>query len=216
MTSTTPDYRTFDLHGSHYTIGRRLGELNPVFATPPWWPEPPDLDFARACESAIAAWHPPLLDEFAGYAEAQGQSYDELLRVLCRKSLRTRLPANPPPNPQSPISNLQSLISNLQPEHGGCSSFAWRGPDSHIRVGRNYDFYSFQTIRQRIRLVPDTGYPTVAMRGSVPGGRYDGVNCSGLFVSLHVIMADQPDPVQPGIPFHLIPRILLETCCDVP
>ena len=31
------------------------------------------------------------------------------------------------------------------------------------------------------------------MRGSVPAGRYDGVNDAGLFVCLHVVMARQPD-----------------------
>jgi predicted choloylglycine hydrolase len=79
-------------------------------------------------------------------------------------------------------------------------------------VGRNYDFHSVQRIRQRIRLRPDGSRPTVGMRGSVPAGRYDGVNDAGLFVCLHVVLSDQPQNVRPGVPFHLIPRIVLETC----
>jgi len=38
---------------------------------------------------------------------------------------------------------------------------------------------------------------------------------NGLFVSLHIVMADDPDRRVPGIPFHLVPRILLETCRSV-
>ena len=53
------------------------------------------------------------------------------------------------------------------------------------------------------------------MRGSVPAGRYDGVNDAGLFVCLHVVLADEPNIARPGVPFHLIPRILLEACAFI-
>src|SRR5262249_51349844 len=76
----------------------------------------------------------------------------------------------------------------------------------------NYDFHDVQRIRQRIRLKPIGSRPTLGMRGSVPAGRYDGVNDAGLFVCLHVVLSDRPQSTRPGIPFHLIPRILLETC----
>lgn len=199
MTSTTVqalDLKTFDLSGSHYDIGVHIGRSTDQFLLPSWWPEPPPLAFAQACAREIAAIHAPLLDELYGHADGQALDYHSLLRIVCRYRLGGR-----------PVS---------APEQGGCTSFAWRGPDGHIRVGRNYDFYPVQRIRQRIRLMPNGAYPTVGMRGSVPCGRYDGVNHAGLFVSLHIVLADRAENVRPGIPFHLIPRIVLETCENVP
>lgn len=190
-----PDTSTFDLSGTHYEIGYHIGQRSELFTLPAWWPEPPSLNFAHACAREITAFHPNLLDELYGHADGQEQDYDHLLRILCRYRLGGR-----------PVS---------VPEQGGCTSLAWRAPDGHLLVGRNYDFYPVQRIRQRIRLAPQGTYPTVGMRGSVPCGRYDGVNHAGLFCSLHIVLAERMDTVQPGIPFHLIPRIVLETCTNV-
>ncbi|MGH2592643.1 MAG: C45 family autoproteolytic acyltransferase/hydrolase [Anaerolineae bacterium] len=184
-----PDYRVFDLRGSHRNIGREMGRANPRFRVLPWWPPPPARDFALACAAIAGDTHPPILDEYRGYAEAQSIEYEDLLQGICRTSLRQRAV-------------------------GGCTSFAVRR-GGRVVVGRNYDFRSIQTTRLRIRLAPDAALPSLGMQGSVPGGRNDGVNAHGLFVSLHVVMADDPDRRVPGIPFHLVPRILLETCRSV-
>jgi hypothetical protein len=189
------DLKTFDLTGSHYDIGLQIARNTAPFALPSWWPEPPPVAFAAACAREIAAIHAPLLDELYGHADGQALDYHSLLRIVCRYRLGGR-----------PVS---------VPEQGGCTSFAWRGPDGHLRIGRNYDFYPVQRIRQRIRLSPAAAFPTVGMRGSVPCGRYDGVNHAGLFVSLHIVLAERTETVRPGIPFHLIPRIVLETCENV-
>ncbi len=183
------DYRVFDLKGSHAEIGGILGRSTPRFTVPAWWPAPPPAEFALACADHIRDVHPVLLDEYRTYADAQQVEAAELWRRACRTSLRMRAV-------------------------GGCSSFAWQA-GGHMVVGRNYDFRQVQRVRQRIRLRPDRGLATVGMLGSVPGGRYDGVNERGLFVSLHVVMGDQPDVPRPGVPFHFIPRILLETCPGV-
>jgi predicted choloylglycine hydrolase len=189
------DTNTFDLSGTHYEIGYHIGQQSQLFTLPTWWPEPPPLSFAQSCAREIAAFHPTLLDELYGHADGQAQDYDHLLRILCRYRLGGR-PAS-------------------VPEQGGCTSLAWRAPNGHWLVGRNYDFYPVQRIRQRIRLAPQGNLATVGMRGSVPCGRYDGVNHAGLFCSLHIVLAERSDTVPPGIPFHLIPRILLETCANV-
>ncbi|GIV96711.1 MAG: hypothetical protein KatS3mg057_1368 [Herpetosiphonaceae bacterium] len=52
------------------------------------------------------------------------------------------------------------------------------------------------------------------MNGGLVGGRYDGVNEYGLFVSLHKVMADRPPAYEPGIPYHLFPRLALELCAN--
>lgn len=190
------DTRSFDLCGAHYDLGYVQGARTLRFETPAWWPAPPDLAFARACAAILHDLHAPLLDELRGYADAQALPFDELLRGICRRSMRVRVAA---------------AQAAAYPE-GGCSSFARVEADGHVRAGHNYDFYSFQRVRQRIRLKPDLGRPSVGMRGSVPAGRYDGVNDLGLFASLHVVISDEPGEIRPGVPFHLLPRLVLETC----
>src|SRR5260221_14779634 len=106
---TTP----FDLRGTHYDIGVAIGQASAPFTIPPWWPEPPPVDFAYACAEQIAAFDAPLLDEIQGYADGQNQTYDQILRIICRQRLAGRIPAIPP-------------------EHGGCTSLAWRAPDGRI------------------------------------------------------------------------------------
>lgn len=178
-------YRCLELAGSHREIGEALGRLGPAFQRPPWWPPAPDAEFAERCRRLVARWHPALLEEYEGYAAAQGLDPAFLWQQVCRTSLRARRFA--------------------------CSTVAWRAPDGGFWVGRNYDFQPIQRIRDLIRLRPREGLASLGMMGSVPGGRYDGVNEAGLFVSLHAVMAEEPPP-RPGIPFHLIPRILLERC----
>src|SRR5258708_4591375 len=187
------DTTAFDMQGSHYDIGLAIGQGSRPFTLPAWWHEPPPLAFAQACAREIAALHPLLTDEIHGHADGQHQSYNEILRLICRQRLGGR-------------------SVSVAPERGGCTRVAWSAPNGHVMVGRNYDFHTVQRIRQRIRLRPDGSRPTVGMRGSVPAGRYDGVNDAGLFVCLHVVLSDQPQNVRPGVPFHLIPRIVLETC----
>jgi hypothetical protein len=189
--ASAPDYQCFDLAGSHYELGRAQGAATERFAVPAWWPAPPPLDFALDCARQIAEIHPPLLDELRGYAAAQGLPYEDLLRGVCRRTMRLRAQAYP---------------------EGGCSSFAVVGADGHVRVGRNYDFHPVQRVRQRLRLRPERGRPSLGARGSVPGGRYDGVNQAGLFICLHVALSDEPAEARAGVPFHLVPRLVLETC----
>jgi len=201
------DYQIFDLAGTYYELGRAQGARTERFGIPAWWPAPPPLAFARDCARQIAEIHAPLLDELRGYAEAQELAFDDLLRGVCRQSMRVRAM----PAPRSPA---------LTYPEGGCSSLAVAGADGHVRVGRNYDFHPVQQVRQRVRLRPadsnsqPAGHATLGMRGSVPGGRYDGVNDVGLFICLHVALSDEPAQPRPGIPFHLLPRLVLETCAS--
>jgi hypothetical protein len=199
MAPQSVDYASFDLSGSHYVLGQAQGLKTERFVVPAWWPAPPPLDFARECARQIAEVHAPLLDELQGYADAQALPYDEVLRGVCRRSMRLR--AAPAP-------------SGAHYPEGGCSSVAVVGEDGRVRVGRNYDFHPVQRVRQRLRFAPAIGRATLGTRGSVPGGRYDGVNDAGLFICLHVALSDEPAQPRPGIPFHLLPRMALETCAD--
>lgn len=203
-----PDYRIFDLHGSHAHLGYALGEADPPFRMQFWWWPPPPTRFADACRDVVHEIHPHLVDELHAYADAQRLPARALWRMCCRVNLKARL------SPAQPAGRAFAE---------GCSTFvqfisARTASGDEVRrviAGRNYDYLPQQARRQRIRFVPDCcANPSIGARGSVPCGRYDGLNSHGLFASLHVVMTETPgeDQVKPGVPFHLVVRIALELC----
>ena len=212
------DYRVYTLAGDHYEIGRQWGMAAIGEETDPPTPEeaakaaqllgltldqfaaldaavgaegveeealsPSQLSFAEECLQVVCNFHPPLLDEFEGWAESLGLGTDSILGML-------------------------SFGMEQIPRH--CSAFAWRTKDGLI-VGRNYDFFYWARTRHLIHAKPDIYYATVGMNDGLLGGRQEGVNEPGLFVAHCRAMARQPSQVRPGVAFHLVPRILLETC----
>ena len=182
----TADYRAFECRGDHYTIGYEMGRATPMREVEHWRDRETDLRFAEACVKVVARYHPALLDEFHGYAAAQGRQWDE---VLSHFSLN--LP--------------EGLLS-------GCTTIARRLPDGHLLIARNYDFLYTQKQRYLRRLAPVGYTATLGTQAGLIGSIYGGVNQFGLFVALHLIHANTAERVPPGVPYHLIPRILLETC----
>lgn len=81
-------------------------------------------------------------------------------------------------------------------------------------MGRNYDFFYWARIRHLIHAKPAVYYATLGMNDGLMGGRHDGVNERGLFVALTSAMTTKPKSTRPGVVFHLVPRILLETCAS--
>lgn len=196
-TSAPPDYRYFDLSGSHSMIGHELGAADPPFERQSWWAAPWPLAFTQSCAEVVRDIHPHLMDELTAYANVQGWDEALLWQQCCRVNLKAHIRAH-------------ALDIGE-----GCSTFVFYPGDGHAIVGRNYDYWPMQVRRQRLRFVPDCcAHASVGGRGGVPGGRYDGMNEHGLFVSLHVVMTDNPDAdeVKPGVPFHLVARIALELC----
>ena len=144
------------------------------------------LAFAEDCLELVCNYHPPLLDEFEGYAEELGVSLTYLLGAL-------------------------TFGIERSPRH--CSAFAWRGRDG-VTVGRNYDFFPWVKTRHLIHAKPEIYYATVGMNDGLLGGRHEGVNELGLFVAQSAAPTGNPSPSRPGVIFHLVPRILLETCAS--
>lgn len=182
----TADYRVFDLAGSHYQIGQHMGRITRLREVESWRDRDTELAFAQACADVVGSLHPPLLDEMRGYAAAQGLRWDEVL-AHCSLNL-----------PEGTLS--------------GCTTFAWRLPGGGMIVGRNYDFLYDQKQRYLRRLAP-TGCPaSLGMQAGLLGSCYDGVNAHGVFAASHLIRAERAERVPPGVPFHLMARIALETC----
>ena len=65
---------------------------------------------------------------------------------------------------------------------GGCSAIVVDTPEGRI-VGRNYDFFYFESRRHLIHTRPDKGYSHTGIREGLIGGRFDGLYERGLFVS---------------------------------
>jgi predicted choloylglycine hydrolase len=190
-----PDYRSFDLRGSHALAGFELGRADPPFVMQRWWAAPPTQSFAASCADIVRDLHPHLFDEIYAYADMQQLDAGALWRMCCRVNLKAQIRA--------------------QESAEGCSTFCLHLADGRALVGRNYDYWPLQMRRQRIRFEPDCcALPSIGTRGGVPCGRYDGINAQGVFVSLHVVMTDTPahDATPPGVPFHLVGRIALELC----
>lgn len=177
------DYRIVELSGQPATIGRRHASyLIPVGTPFRRWPWEQNADFLYACGSIVRDTAPWLWHELATFAEMVG------------------LPTE------------RGLFVRAGALAHGCSAVAWRAPNNHVLVGRTYDFYTRMRTRHLLVTEPDHGWTHLGMNGGLVGGRYDGVNEHGLFVGLHKVMADQPERSAPGVPYHLIPRIALQSC----
>ena len=183
---TLPDYRTFELAGDHYACGWAMGQVTELRVIQRRANQSLAREFAEACAEVVRREHAPLLREYRGYAEAQGRPWEDVL-------------------PHFSLHHPAGVV-------GGCSTLVWRSEDGHVMVARNYDFTTDQRARHLIRSAPPGVQPVLGANASLIGGRYDGVNGAGLFVSLHLVRTDEPARVGPAVPFHLAPRIVLESC----
>ncbi|MCL6600334.1 MAG: C45 family peptidase [Alicyclobacillus macrosporangiidus] len=93
---------------------------------------------------------------------------------------------------------------------GGCSSVAVATKKGMI-TGRNYDFFYWENRRHLIFTRPDLGFAHIGMHDGLIGGRFDGLNEKGLFVSFNGA-GEHPNPARVGLGFHLVVRYLLEKC----
>ncbi len=212
------DYRAYSLAGGHHEMGRQWAMITKGHEVQSLTPqeaaeaaqllglsvdafaalegaaqngkdEPPALTpsqfaFAEECLQVVCNFHPPLLDELQGCCQALGVGMDWALGVL-------------------------TLGMDERPHN--CSAFAWRTQEGMV-IGRNYDFFYWARTRHLIHAKPDIYYATVGMNDGLLGGRLEGVNERGLFVSLSRAITKPPTRARPGVIFHLVPRILLETC----
>jgi predicted choloylglycine hydrolase len=177
------DYRVVELRGSGADIGAHSAQFLQRVPSPfRRWPWENDQEFLEACATIVDDVAPWLWEELATFAEHIG------------------LPAE------------QGLFVRGGALPHGCSAVAWRAPDGRVLAGRTYDFYTRMRTRHLLITQPDDGYRHLGMNGGLVGGRYDGMNEHGVFVALHKVMADRPDQHEPGVPYHLLPRLALQCC----
>lgn len=177
------DYRRIELRGSAAEIGTTLARLLRQVPSPfRRWPWEDDHAFLRGCVEIVEEIAPWLWEELATFAEH--------LHMPPERGLFVR---------------GGSLAH-------GCSAVAWRAHDGRVLAGRTYDFYTRIRTRHLLITQPQHGAAHIGMNGGLIGGRYDGINEHGVFVALHKVMADRPATHAPGVPYHLLPRLVLQSC----
>lgn len=177
------DYRIVHLDGPPHNLGQQQAAyLRPV--PPPFkpWPWETDQGFLGSCAEIVGDLAPWLLPELRTFAKRSG------------------------------IATEQGLFIRGGELAHGCSAVVWRASNGHVMAGRTYDFYVRMRTRHLLITQPAQGFAHLGMNGGLVGGRYDGVNEHGVFIALHKVMANRLDHPQPGVPYHLIPRIVLESC----
>jgi hypothetical protein len=177
------DYRVVRLTGHPEDLGRhQAGYLRP--APPPFkpWPWETDQRFLGSCAAIVGDIAPWLVPELRAFAEYTG------------------------------IPLAQGLFIRGGEQRHGCSAVVWRASNGHVMAGRTYDFYVRMRTRHLLITRPVDGAEHLGMNGGLVGGRYDGVNEHGVFIALHKVMTNRPERTEPGVPYHLIPRIVLQCC----
>lgn len=185
------DYRVYGLAGKHREIGERLGTLYAPLGPTPEEMHPDHVAFARACRTETANMHAPLVEEIAAHAEGAGKRADDLLWYFC-------LGVGAPPDMETrPV--------------GNCSTVGMMTSAGPV-VARNYDFFYFESFRHLVTTYAEGHHGHTAMWPGLIGGRYDGVNDAGVWVAIHGGGGRKQDQIKPGVGFHHLCRIVLETC----
>ena len=198
MQEAPGDYREYSLSGTPEEIGRQAAAYHRGWdgpATPDLTTE--QVTFARACAAEVERAHPPILRELTAWAGTCGLPLDSALFYLSvgmtEKSKRGRSRRAP------------------DPEARGCSTVGVMTADGPV-VGRNFDLYYRVATRHLISTGPEGFLSHAGMYDGLVAGRTDGMNSSGLFVSLHTVRAKPPARRNPGMfCVHLV-RAVLETC----
>jgi len=185
VVDTSPEVRV--LRGSYHEIGVQLGTSMASLQLPE--PAEEALNFVLECEALLAETYPPFLGKVEGMIEGSG---------LPRRALKASFYA----------SNFSSSM--------GCTNLAVTPPrtsDGALIVGVNYDWYYDSQKWREVRDAKPQG--ALASLGVTHhwAGNPDGVNEAGLGVFLSVLPDEKTRG--PGLAWHLITDILLDTCHDV-
>lgn len=182
---SSPGIRVF--RGSYYDIGLQMGASLRTLQVPPADEEMVGL--ARSCEDLASEAYPSILEKVEGMIEGSGlKGGDFKAFFYARDAL-----------PQIGCTNLAVLPSYTS--------------DGSLIVARNYDWYYYsKEWREVRRMAPDGAFRSLSVTHHWAGSP-DGLNDQGLGVFLAVLRPRES--VGPGLQWHLITDILLDTCRDV-
>jgi hypothetical protein len=176
------------LQSSYYEIGEQMGATLEHFEVPEADQE--TVAFALACEAVLADVYPGLLDKVEGMIEGGKLQRDDFKALFYARDSRG----------QMGCTNLAVLPR--------CTA------DGALLVGVNYDWYYYALPWREVRKVrPQGAYRSLRVTHHWAGSP-DGLNETGLGVFLSVL--PQRQSLGPGLAWHLVMDIVLDTCQDVP
>lgn len=173
--------------GSYHDIGLQMGGNLRTLHVPQADDEMVGL--ARSCEDLVSEIHPPILEKVEGIIEGgRLKARDFKAFFYARDAF-----------PQIGCTNLAVLPTYTS--------------DGSLIVARNYDwYYHSKEWRELRRLAPKGFFRSLSVTHHWAGSP-DGLNDQGLGVFLAVLR--QREPVGPGLQWHLITDIMLDTCRGV-
>ena len=175
------------LEGSYYEIGLQLGATLETLQIPEATAERRAL--AASCQALIAERYPAILDKVEGIIAGGRLRSEDFKAFFYARDLSSQM---------------------------GCTNLAvlpGRTRDDSILVGVNYDWYFQSQEWCEIRSIRPEGALTSVRVTHHWAGSPDGINEAGLGVFLSVLPQDRI--AGPGIPWHLVTDIMLETCHNV-
>lgn len=174
--------RTFE--GTHYEIGYRLGHGLTTLDIPE--SDGQGSGFAARCEAIVKEIYPPILEKVEGLIEGSGLSAHDFKTYFYTRG---------------------------GPPQIGCTNLAVLSPyakEGFLLLGGNYDwFYSAREWREVRMLRPLGAYSHISVTHHWAGSP-DAFNERGVAVLLSVLPEEAVK--RPGLQWHLIIDILMETC----
>ncbi len=175
------------LEGSYYAIGRQLGASLRSLQVPQ--AEAHVVGLASECEDLVSEIYPPILGKVEGMIEASALKHRDFKAFFYVRDAR----------PQIGCTNLAVLPSYTS--------------DGSLIVARNYDWYYYsKEWREVRRIAPEGAFRSLSVTHHWAGSP-DGLNDKGLGVFLAVLR--DRESVGPGLQWHLVTDIMLDTCRDV-
>jgi predicted choloylglycine hydrolase len=175
------------LEGSYYEIGVQMGSALETLQIPEATDERRAL--AARCQALIAERYPAILDKVEGMIDGGGLRSEDFKAFFYARDLSS----------QMGCTNLAILPGSTR--------------DDSALVGVNYDWYfQSQEWREIRSFRPEGALRSVRVTHHWAGSP-DGINEAGLGVFLSVLPQDRI--AGPGLPWHLVTDIMLETCHNV-
>ncbi len=180
-----PGVRSFQ--GSYYDIGLQMGAGLRALQVPE--ADQAAINLAQGCEDLVGDTYPPILKKVEGMVEGGGLKRSDFKAFFYARDAL----------PQVGCTNLAVLPSYTR--------------DGSLIVARNYDWYYYaKEWRELRRIAPEGAFRSLSVTHHWAGSP-DGLNDQGLGVFLAVL--PQQQPAKPGLQWHLVTDIMLDSCRDV-
>jgi len=173
--------------GSYYDVGLQMGAALGTLRLPQ--ADEKMVTLARSCEAVVGETYPPILAKVEGIIEGGKLDARDFKAFFYARDAF----------PHMGCTNLAVMPSYTR--------------NGSLIVARNYDWYYYsKEWRELRRIAPEGAFRSLSVTHHWAGSP-DGINARGLGVFLAVL--PRQEPIGPGLQWHLVTDILLDTCQDV-